>query len=97
MGDVSGPQCEARWRNRTAQVKGRWSKQEEAALFTAAGLFPANAISWTEVAQQIPGRTNTQCRDRYMQARGKGTKRKPKARRKVSSDDESEYEGEDSS
>ncbi|KAH7105703.1 hypothetical protein BKA62DRAFT_690604 [Auriculariales sp. MPI-PUGE-AT-0066] len=65
MGSLSGPQCEKRWKHTSAQVRGKWSEEEDELLRRSVALFPPEAISWTHVAQQVPGRTNTQCRDRF--------------------------------
>ncbi|XP_075741583.1 uncharacterized protein LOC119167809 isoform X3 [Rhipicephalus microplus] len=44
--------------------RGRWSAQEDVMLLVAVKL--CGDVSWSKVASMVPGRTHSQCRDRYM-------------------------------
>lgn len=59
-------QCLQRWKKviRPGLVKGHWSPEEDAIL-TRLMAEPANVGSWSDVADQIPGRTAKQCRERW--------------------------------
>lgn len=44
---------------------GRWTPDEDKRLRVATMLFGAK--NWKKIAQFVPGRTQVQCRERYMQ------------------------------
>jgi hypothetical protein len=61
-------QCRARWLNSldpatTASRKGKWTVEEDAKLAEAAEKFGQD---WVAVATLVPGRTNQQCRYRWL-------------------------------
>nr|QWQ79395.1 MYB36 [Zanthoxylum armatum] len=63
----TGVQCSNRW-NKTLhpsrQRQGRWNPDEDKLLTIAAMLFmPRN---WKKIAQFVPGRTQVQCRERWV-------------------------------
>lgn len=72
-GDYTGSQCESHWRNvRTTLKRGPWTAEEDASLHRAVQLYSAatETIPWKKVAPLIPGRTNVQCRDRWLVVSG---------------------------
>jgi hypothetical protein len=71
-------QCRQRWVNRVNPANGvkcrKWSETEDSMLAGAVGEF---GNDWTAVASQIEGRTNIQCRQRWLHSldhAGLGTK-----------------------
>ncbi|KAH9624138.1 hypothetical protein KSS87_019279 [Heliosperma pusillum] len=62
----TGPQCSNRWKktlNPARQKVGRWDGDEDKRLKVAAILFRR---SWHRIAQFVPGRTQVQCRERWV-------------------------------
>ncbi|BFG33153.1 hypothetical protein CerSpe_194270 [Prunus speciosa] len=63
----TGSQCSNRWKKSlhpTRKREGRWTPEEDKHLKVAQMLFgPKN---WNKTAQFVPGRTQAQCRDRYV-------------------------------
>ncbi|XP_021802956.1 uncharacterized protein LOC110747052 [Prunus avium] len=63
----TGSQCSNRWKKSlhpTRKREGRWTPEEDKRLKVAQMLFgPKN---WNKTAQFVPGRTQAQCRDRYV-------------------------------
>ncbi|TVU41062.1 hypothetical protein EJB05_14553, partial [Eragrostis curvula] len=62
----TGSQCSNRWRKtlhpeRTG--RGRWSLDEDKCLMVAVKLFRSG--SWNRISQFVPGRTQSQCRERW--------------------------------
>ncbi|XP_038987867.1 myb-like protein L [Phoenix dactylifera] len=63
----TGPQCSNRWRkslNPDRRKVGRWSVDEDKRLKVAVMLFGAK--NWNKIAQFAPGRTQVQCRERWL-------------------------------
>ncbi|XP_008793540.2 uncharacterized protein LOC103709816 isoform X1 [Phoenix dactylifera] len=63
----TGPQCSNRWRkslNPDRRKVGRWSVDEDKHLKVAVMLFGAK--NWNKIAQFAPGRTQVQCRERWL-------------------------------
>ncbi|URE31769.1 hypothetical protein MUK42_06555 [Musa troglodytarum] len=63
----SGTECEARWRktlNPERKKVGRWSVDEDKHLKVAVMLFGAK--NWNKIARFAPGRTQVQCRERWL-------------------------------
>ncbi|MQL78902.1 hypothetical protein Taro_011354, partial [Colocasia esculenta] len=61
----TGPQCSNRWRKCLIGRKvGRWSVHEDKRLKVAVPLFGAK--NWNIIAQFISGRTQVQCRERWV-------------------------------
>lgn len=63
----TGPQCSNRWRkslNPDRRKVGRWSVDEDKCLKVAVMLFGAK--NWNKIAQFAPGRTQVQCRERWL-------------------------------
>lgn len=63
----SGTQCSNRWRNTLHPDRkkvGRWSVDEDKRLKVAVMLFGARC--WNKIAQFAPGRTQVQCRERWL-------------------------------
>ena len=60
----SNSQCYHRWMKTIHPdiKRGRWSLEEDAALLLAVKAFGSN---WVLVAEQVPHRTDIQCRERY--------------------------------
>ncbi|KAM2456147.1 hypothetical protein PS1_016063 [Malus domestica] len=67
LGGRAGTQCSNRWKKSlhpTKKREGRWTPEEDKCLKVAQMLFgPKN---WNKTAQFVPGRTQSQCRDRYV-------------------------------
>nr|APY20264.1 MYB type transcriptional factor R4 [Pyrus betulifolia] len=67
LGGRAGTQCSNRWKKSlhpTKKREGRWTPEEDKRLKVAQMLFgPKN---WNKTAQFVPGRTQSQCRDRYV-------------------------------
>jgi hypothetical protein len=64
----SSLQCRARWLNsldptKTTSHKGKWTAEEDAKLIAAVEKF---GQVWVAVATLVPGRTNQQCRYRWL-------------------------------
>ncbi|KAL9247899.1 hypothetical protein vseg_021279 [Gypsophila vaccaria] len=62
----TGPQCSNRWKKTlhpTREKVGKWSDDEDKRLKVAATLF---GKSWHRIAQFVPGRTQSQCRERWV-------------------------------
>ncbi|XP_028554014.1 uncharacterized protein LOC110103393 isoform X4 [Dendrobium catenatum] len=60
-------QCSVRWRNTLLPERkrvGRWSVDEDKRLKVSVILFGAK--NWKKIAQFIPGRTQSQCRERWL-------------------------------
>ncbi|XP_078439028.1 myb domain protein 4r1 isoform X2 [Wolffia australiana] len=63
----TGPQCSNRWRNclhPSRRKVGRWSVDEDKRLKVAVILFGAK--NWNKITQFVPGRTQVQCRERWV-------------------------------
>jgi len=60
----SHTQCLQRWSKvlKPGLIKGHWSNKEDALLTS---LFQAGWDNWTHIAENIPGRTSKQCRERW--------------------------------
>ncbi|XP_074310755.1 uncharacterized protein LOC141646730 [Silene latifolia] len=62
----TGPQCSNRWNktlNPARKRVGRWNDDEDKRLKVAATLFRR---SWHRIAKFVPGRTQEQCRERWV-------------------------------
>ncbi|KAK9116161.1 hypothetical protein Sjap_015108 [Stephania japonica] len=63
----AGTQCSNRW-NKSLNPKrdrvGRWTVEEDKCLKVSVTLFGAKA--WNKIAQFVPGRTQVQCRERWL-------------------------------
>lgn len=63
----TGTQCSNRWKKSlhpTREIVGRWIEDEDKRLKVAVMLFgPKN---WNKIAQFVPGRTQVQCRERWV-------------------------------
>ncbi|XP_039068476.1 pre-mRNA-splicing factor CEF1-like isoform X2 [Hibiscus syriacus] len=63
----TGTQCSNRWKKSlhpTRQRVGRWTREEDKRLKVAVMLFgPKN---WRKIAEVVPGRTQVQCRERWV-------------------------------
>ncbi|XP_062029068.1 uncharacterized protein LOC133745092 [Rosa rugosa] len=63
----TGTQCSNRWKKSlhpTRTRAGKWTPEEDKRLIVAQMLFGSK--SWNKTAQFVPGRTQAQCRDRYV-------------------------------
>ncbi|XP_039139795.1 snRNA-activating protein complex subunit 4-like isoform X1 [Dioscorea cayenensis subsp. rotundata] len=62
----TGPQCSNRWRKSILPDRrvGRWSIDEDKRLKVAVMLFGAK--NWNKIARFAPGRTQVQCRERWL-------------------------------
>ncbi|KAJ0980441.1 hypothetical protein J5N97_008696 [Dioscorea zingiberensis] len=62
----TGPQCSNRWRKSILPERkvGRWSVDEDKRLKVAVMLFGAK--NWNKIARFAPGRTQVQCRERWL-------------------------------
>ncbi|CAO2820494.1 unnamed protein product [Amaranthus hypochondriacus] len=63
----TGTQCSNRWRKTLLPARqrvGRWSTDEDKRLRVAVTLFGYK--SWHRIAQFVPGRTQVQCRERWV-------------------------------
>lgn len=60
----SATECERRWRNVVSRglQKGRFTSEEDKKILDC--VATQDAINWTYVASQVPGRTAKQCRER---------------------------------
>jgi len=48
-------------------IQGHWTKEEDVVLSMAVKAYQANALAkWAKVAQHVPGRTDVQCRERWV-------------------------------
>ncbi|XP_077238258.1 uncharacterized protein LOC143879651 isoform X2 [Tasmannia lanceolata] len=64
-----GPQCSNRWRKTlhpSIKRVGRWTVDEDKRLKIAVTLFGPK--QWMKIAQFVPGRTQVQCRERWLNA-----------------------------
>ncbi|XP_074280679.1 uncharacterized protein LOC141605703 isoform X2 [Silene latifolia] len=62
----TGPQCSNRWKKTLIPARkrvGKWNDDEDKRLKVAATLFRR---SWHRIAQFVPGRTQGQCRERWV-------------------------------
>ncbi|KAI8376391.1 Homeodomain-like protein [Radiomyces spectabilis] len=66
----TGIQCQARWTEALDPFvrKGKWSAEEDALLRAGVNNL---GLSWIRIAETIPGRTQRQCRTRWMQIKYK--------------------------
>ncbi|XP_050378629.1 uncharacterized protein LOC126795944 [Argentina anserina] len=63
----TGPQCSNRWKKSLHPTRtrvGKWTTEEDKRLIVAQMLFGSK--NWNKTAQFVPGRTQSQCRDRYV-------------------------------
>lgn len=65
--DRTGQQCLHRWQKTLSPDirKGRWSPLEDMMLTLSVKAYGEN-LSWVKVQTQIPGRTDVQCRERWV-------------------------------
>jgi hypothetical protein len=64
----NGVQCYQRWQRLKPNIKGNFTQEEDRVLLTMAGgrtggVEPTK--NWREIANQLPGRSGKQCRDRW--------------------------------
>ncbi|KAI8967452.1 hypothetical protein BDF20DRAFT_901148 [Mycotypha africana] len=74
----TGQQCLHRWQkaiNPTIIKKKKWSEEEDNQLKRAVQLYGAG--QWKKVQRLIPGRTDAQCRERYMNVLHPSLKKEP--------------------
>lgn len=66
LGDRTGGQCLQRWTKALdpAIRRSRWSTEEDEVLKNAVEVYGLG--NWTKVQQHIPGRTDMQCRERWV-------------------------------
>ncbi|KAG2176340.1 hypothetical protein INT43_005574 [Umbelopsis isabellina] len=66
LGDRTGGQCLQRWTKALdpAIRRSRWSAEEDEVLKNAVEVYGLG--NWTKVQQHIPGRTDMQCRERWV-------------------------------
>lgn len=66
LGDRTGQQCLHRWQKSLNPVikRQRWNADEDALLQRAVQLYGAG--NWTKIQRLIPGRTDMQCRERWV-------------------------------
>ncbi|KAF9972800.1 Myblike DNAbinding domain-containing protein [Actinomortierella ambigua] len=65
----TAPQCLQRWTKGVSPMirRGKWTSDEDAALKKAVELIEVNGkIKWSKVQEFVLGRTDVQCRERYM-------------------------------
>ncbi|CAM9739833.1 unnamed protein product [Chrysoparadoxa australica] len=63
--DVTVKQCEARWQMvRNNPVKGPWATEEDELLRRLVAIHGSK--KWSQIAQQFPGRSGKQCRERWL-------------------------------
>lgn len=69
----TGIQCQARWTEALDPTvrKGKWSEEEDALLRAGVEKF---GRCWIRIAETVPGRTQRQCRTRWMQIKYKEEK-----------------------
>jgi hypothetical protein len=71
--DRTNDQCRSRWTETLdpdiGKSAGKWTKEEDTKLAEAVKI---HGKSWLAVAALVPGRTNIQCRSRWIQAVGRG-------------------------
>ncbi|EOA29895.1 hypothetical protein CARUB_v10012991mg [Capsella rubella] len=61
----AGTQCSNRWKKSLRPTrKGRWSLEEDKRVKVAVTLFGSQ--NWHKISQFVPGRTATQCRERWV-------------------------------
>ena len=74
LGNRTAQQCLHRWTkalNPTIR-RGKWTEDEDNFLKTAVALYgfeneaKAKTMNWSKIATHVPGRTDVQCRERYM-------------------------------
>jgi hypothetical protein len=83
----TGIQCQARWTEALDPYvrKGKWGAEEDALLRMGVNDF---GRCWIRIAETIPGRTQRQCRTRWMQIKYKETRQqKTDTARKAANDD----------
>ncbi|KAI7857212.1 Homeodomain-like protein [Circinella umbellata] len=66
IGDRTGNQCLQRWSKSISPAirRQRWTKEEDDALKGAVEAYGVG--NWNKVQRYVPGRTDMQCRERYM-------------------------------
>ncbi|CEP18286.1 hypothetical protein [Parasitella parasitica] len=66
LGERTGQQCLHRWQKSLNPVikRQRWNTEEDALLKRAVYLYGAG--NWTKIQRLIPGRTDMQCRERWV-------------------------------
>ena len=73
----SQKQCRERWGAlRPGLVKGRWSKGEDTLLLQLISQASDNP-NWSQIAEQISGRTHKQCRERWCNSLDPSLKKSP--------------------
>ncbi|KAL0091100.1 Homeodomain-like protein [Phycomyces blakesleeanus] len=77
MGKKSGQQCLQRWRKSIdpAIRRTRWTRDEDVALKSAVVLYGEG--HWAKICLHIPGRTDMQCRERWVNILNPSIKRDP--------------------
>ena len=75
FGNKSGQQCLQRWRKATspAIIKQRWTPEEDDMLKRAMQLYGIG--NWRRIQRLVPGRTDMQCRERYVNKHDESVRR----------------------
>ncbi|CAO3672428.1 unnamed protein product [Rhizopus stolonifer] len=83
----TGIQCQARWTEALDPYvrKGKWAQEEDTLLRLGVESF---GTCWIRIAETIPGRTQRQCRTRWMQIKAKPPKKDDVASDLSATDDE---------
>ncbi|KAG1243314.1 hypothetical protein G6F68_015867 [Rhizopus microsporus] len=78
----TGIQCQARWTEALDPYvrKGKWAAEEDALLRMGVESF---GTCWIRIAETIPGRTQRQCRTRWMQIKCKEDRRQSEKKKQV--------------
>ncbi|KAG1043638.1 hypothetical protein G6F46_006681 [Rhizopus delemar] len=78
----TGIQCQARWTEALDPYvrKGKWAAEEDALLRMGVESF---GTCWIRIAETIPGRTQRQCRTRWMQIKCKEDRRQSEKKKPV--------------